>query len=210
MFTGSISINTNKQECLKLLQSNIVVDLSGDNDPEINNIFVKASILLPPYQSSMFLVDGDIRNFLLSYKDYLSKDTPYQFLLLLLKGISIDRNYVFYLTKDELEMGYCQVILEYLQIMSNNNDPTSITKLLYLNNQMDSEQFIMYCNYIYTNINSTFMTLEPHIIQKMIYEIKPYLGTNPTNLDMNIFIISRIVDYGKPINNFENPMKGIY
>lgn len=205
MFNGNIMINTNKQECLNLLQSHIVVDLSGDNDPQINNIFVKASVLLPPYQSSMFLIDGDMMNFSMSYNNYLSTEVPYQFLLLLLKGMVIDRKYIFYLSKDELEMGYCQVLLNYLNMISENNNPVAITKLLYMNNQISSDEFTLYLRYIPNTFN---IRLEAPILQKYISDVRPYLGINPTIIDKEKYILTKIYNNSNIV--LENPMKGIY
>lgn len=209
MFTGNILVNTNKQECLNLLQSHIVVDISGDNDPQINNVFVKASVLLPPYQASMFMIDGDMMNFNMVYNNYLSSETPYQFLLLLLKGIATDRKYIFYLTKDELEMGYCQVLLNYLNIITNNNNPLDITKLLYINNQLSTDEFILFCRYILHATNGIIVLNQP-IIRRFIFETKPYLGLNPSMFDMEKYLMDIINNKMETNIILENPMKGIY
>lgn len=77
---------------------------------------MQASILLPPYESLIYLTDGDMNNFRQIYLNYLSTSPEANMLMsIILKAVLFNGlNIIFYVPSDENELGFFPVIAEYM------------------------------------------------------------------------------------------------
>lgn len=77
---------------------------------------VPGTVFLPPYESMMFLAEGDAVNFRDVYFKYLMNSIEANlFLSIICKSVLIEgNNIVLFVPRDEAQLGFLQVLLEYL------------------------------------------------------------------------------------------------
>lgn len=175
-------------------------------DPAYKEKFVMASSLTPDYQTMSLQVDGDINGFAQMYIASLNSKPAMDMLVVILVCLYKGINVIFYLPKEALSLNYVQYLLQYIefnfgvttrtktsQFMFNPSYSDRIIELLYLNDLITSQEYLM-------NSNS----LDDMTLKKLVSEYHPMVE-DPTNLQHIISWFSRykdeLVKSNKPLIN---------
>lgn len=119
LYTGSIVLAQDVEAVIEYAKHGFkVITVTEDNTDQLSYLagpLIKATILLPPCDAMQLLMDGQYDAFSSVYLNYLSTNYEclgYQDILILsaLKGI----NMVLYIPKDELELGFYDVLYFYM------------------------------------------------------------------------------------------------
>lgn len=180
MFRGSISITTDFNTVQNMLGTHRVV-IIGEPDPQLVQMTnaVVGSILLPPYNAMMALMDNDYNNFNMIYYNHLSQQECLSFIAVLIKSAIQGTNLLLYMKPDEYEMYYkpfelyminnfgIQIGNEYNQFMYNQNYNHIILSVLYLNDLITVPELF--------NIYPQGIQFDDNVTMKLINEVRPVI-----------------------------------
>lgn len=100
MIKGTLYLVTNLNDLQYVDQRTTkVVAITDANTP----IGVKGSILLPPYEASMYMCNNDINNFVNCYYAHLQSKEAVEFMLAIIQALRNGINIVLFSNPDELE-----------------------------------------------------------------------------------------------------------
>lgn len=139
---------------------------------------VVATVLLPPYESMMFLSDGDYNTFKDVYMGYLTQSAEVNmFLAIIMRSVLIEgNNIVIFVPRDEMELGFFQVFAEYLTVaygvvigtdtspfMYNPQYDGSNCEIMYMNNFMSYHELLV--NF------PQYVTFSPQVVSKLVTDM---------------------------------------
>lgn len=147
MFRGSIEwtsdINTliTRPEAIVLVLGEYNVQLP----PMVDHM--PASILLPPCEATMLQLDGYLREFEVNYTQYLNSPELREYISILLAGMMEGVRFIIYIGKDELELPFFGILLNFfasyygivigdtisIPFSHNYNNPNAINTLMEFN-----------------------------------------------------------------------------
>lgn len=180
MFKGTMSITTDLNTVQNMLGSHRIV-IIGEPDPQLVQMTnaVVGSVLLPPYQAMMALMDNDYNNFNMIYYNHLSTQECLSFVSVLVKSMIQGTSLLLYMKPDEYNMYYNAFELYLLNtfgiqigstskpFMYNNNYDPVIYSLLYMNDLITiQELFLIYPAGVQFNDN---------VVMKLINEMRPVI-----------------------------------
>ena len=175
-------------------------------DPAYEEKFVKATSLVPDYETMSLQVDGNVDAFIQMYMSSLnSKPAMEMFsviLVCLYKGINI----IFFMPPEAAGLNYVQYLLQYIEFnfgittqtktsnfMFNQEYTERIIELLYLNQLVTAQEFL---------INSK--SLDDMTIRKLVVDLHPVVK-DPTDLKQIITWMSNykdeLIKAGRPLIN---------
>ena len=157
--------------------------LIGDYNKDLiaNYNMVGGSLFMPPYEEVMIEIEGDFNGFREAYYKHLFSTEVQEYVALIFRALYEGNNILFYLTEEESEMPYSKIFLEYLSNVFgltvtpvgtpasfNVNYTDMVCDLLYFNNLFSYTEYLL-------NRNDTLIS--PMILQKLVMEIDPYVGS---------------------------------
>lgn len=159
-------------------------------DPVYREKFVVSTSLVPDYQTMALQVDGNMEGFINMYIASLNSKAAVEMLSVILVCLYKGVNILFYLPPEAAGLNFVQYLLQYIefnfgiktqtrttQFMYDTNFSGKIIELLYLNNLVSPQEFL---------INST--SLDALTIRKLVDELHPVVE-DPRSLEhiMNWF-----------------------
>lgn len=198
MLKGTIYITTDESVVNSCINTHKIVIL-GEQNVE-NTSFIPASVLLPNYDALEAEANGDMNAFNILYYNHLQSREANEFIGAIIKALIRGINILFFITKDESEMGYCNFLLNYILQNFGINVGTKTQPFTY-NPAYDST----ICNTLYymnTIDCDEYLELYPMnlpidnepIINKLIFDINPYVEKQD------------LESYTKYFNNLKNNM----
>lgn len=107
MFRGKLALLLNINDLKYLdIRFNKVVVVTENKIPQILEQCPRGTILLPPYEASMFRCDNRHNEFYMAYRDHIYSKECLGFLCAMFKAMMQGINIYLYLTRDELDMYY--------------------------------------------------------------------------------------------------------
>lgn len=173
-------------------------------DPYYKDKFVVASSLVPDYPTMAMQVDGNEQGFIQMYTASLNSKAAIEMISVILvclyKGIGI----LLYVPPEAAGLNYGPYLLEYLkynfgvetqtkttQFNFNIAYTTKVMQLLYLNNLVSAQEFLIYSD-----------TLDDIILRKLVDDIHPMVE-DPTSLEC---IINWFSNYKKELLSVNKPL----
>lgn len=176
-----------------ILSNNSKILVLSESDCGIyknHNNVLGATILLPPYESICFLLNGDIANSSNIYYSYLSSKEPDSFLTAVFAALFKGQNIVLFVGPDEQNVGIIPILLEYLKntfgihITQNGTgyddrfDYINLTKL-YLNDYISVNDFLL----LYP-LNMNILEIS---LQKLMMDVNPFIEVRTVESCLNFF-----------------------
>lgn len=184
MLKGNIYITNDLNDVRNMIATHQVVIIGQPDQQLIMQTGAQiGSILLPPYKACHYEAEGDAKGFYACYGEYLSTMEPSGFIACIIGSLYKGINILLYLTKDESELLYSKVLMEYLAfyygiVIGNPQQP-----YMYYNTP---EYNAVICNLLYQfeliNYQEFFVNypqlipIDNNSIMKLIIEINPYLN----------------------------------
>lgn len=155
--------------------------ISLTEEPEYSCMIPEAvigTVFLPPYESMMFLSDGDYNSFRDVYMNYLTQSAEVNlFLSIVMMSVLVEgNNLVIFIPRDEMELGFFQVFAEYLVRFYGIAIGTDVSPFMY-NPQYDGSNCeVMYLNGFMTYqelmVNfPAYVTFSPQVVSKLILDM---------------------------------------
>ena len=203
MLKGQIYITCDESVVMNSLYNSKVI-IIGEIDQEFvrRTGAIPASIFLPPYQAASLFIEGDMTGYTQSYLQYLTNKEPSTYIALILRTLMEGNNILLYLTQDEAEMKYADILLSYLfenfgvcvgtpmhPYSYNPAYNTKVCDIMYYFGLMNAQELF---------VNYTEPLLNPNLIPLLIQEMHPYMGQN---------INPTIEDYAAYFNNYLQAVK---
>ena len=204
MLKGQIYISNDETDVINSLYDWKIINIGERDEDFIRKTgAISASIFLPPYQAASLFINGDMTGYAQSYFQYLTNKEPSEFIALILRSLMDGNKILLYLTKDESEMKYAELLVQYLfdnfgvmvgspmmPYSYNIAFNTKICDTLYYFGLMTAEE--LFTNY------SDGAPLNLNLIPLLVQELNPYMGltAQPT-----------IVDYANYFNNYLQTVK---
>ena len=175
-------------------------------DPAYKEKFVVATSLVPDYQTMALQVDGNIDGFIQMYMSSLNSKAAMEMMSVILVCLYKGINILFYLPPEASGLNYVQYLLQYIefnfgittqtktsQFMFNHEFTGRIIELLYLNELVTAQEFLI-------NSNS----LDDMTIRKLVTDLHPVVN-DPTKLNQIITWMSNykdeLIKAGMPLIN---------
>lgn len=178
---GDICI-TNNIQVLEQCRFTHKIIIIGEPEPHIieNYNAISGSLFIPPYEAVMQEMDGNLENFRMIYYRHLFSVECQEYIALIFKALYSGKNILLYLSKDESELMYSKVLIEFLStnfglyISPDPNTPagfqqqfsTIVCDLLYTHDLFTFEELLM---------NRDNQSFNPMILQKLVNELNPYV-----------------------------------
>ena len=179
---GDICISTQIADLEKCRFTHKII-LIGEPDRDIitNYNAISGSLFMPPYEAVMQEMDGDIRAFRDIYVQHLFSPECQEYIALIFRALYEGKNILLFLSKDESELSYSKVLLEFManvygllisldiNISASFSQTKSsiVSDLLYLYDLFTLEEYFL--NRIETEpINGAIMG-------KLVNELNPYV-----------------------------------
>lgn len=179
--SGDICI-TNSLEDLGKCRFTHKIILIGEPDKDLMVEFnaISGSLFMPPYEAVMEEMDGNIDGFRNLYYHHLYSNECQEYIALIFRALYEGKKILLYLSKDESELMYSRVLIEYfasvfgLMISVSPERPANFNQqfanivcdLLYLYDLFSINEYFM------NRIESPIATM---ILQKLISEMNPYV-----------------------------------
>lgn len=214
MLKGNLYITNDVNMVYNMIATSRVIIIGQPDTNFVNQTGASiGSILLPPYNASMCEMDGDINSFVNIYTSYLSNIEQTTFIAHIIKALYEGINLVFYLSKDESELMYSKVLLQYLEFYYGIKVGTVEQPFVYYNTP---EYNSVICNLLYQLdliSNEEFfinypigIPIDNNSIVKLIREINPYI--NDTSFESYVHYFNNYKEMIKQNNNLflSNPI----
>lgn len=191
--TGTIYVVTDIAVASTARQMPLTRVITLSEDPEYTIALpdaVRGTVFLPPYESMMFLSDGDYMNFREVYMNYLINSAEANlFLSIIVKSVLIQgNNIVIFVPREEAELGFFQVFSEYLinfygiavgtdqnPFMYNFSYDGSNCERMYLNGFMTIDELM---------VNFPPVTLfSPPVVEKLAAEMGQLIPLHNASID---------------------------
>lgn len=182
MLKGQIYITNDKNVVLNMI-NNFTIVIIGERDEQLVSQAGAnmASILAPDYRSLALELDGNIDAFIVSYTSHLAEPECVSYISNMIEHLYRGGNILLYLNKDESEMMYSKIFIQYMRdvygiyIGMSDTEPffydinynVAICNLLYLHENITVEEFFI--NY------PPSIEIHDSVIMKLAYEINPYI-----------------------------------
>ena len=186
MLKGSIYVTDDMEMAMNLSFSHVIICISDESHNYQD--FIKstkanvASVLLPPPEAVMMELDNNLQGFKESYYMHLSQKEPTAFISLILRAIYNGRNILLYLTKQESQLSYINVFMQFFHEFFGITIGTQfnpyyfdtrfypvVLNMLFLNDLMTAEEYILELpKDIFINV--------PDIVIKLAKELNPYVA----------------------------------
>lgn len=172
-------------------------------DPTANSLpnVVGGSILMPPYEAMMQLIDGNMQEFQRLYDQYLYSPVPDKMIILLIQALRQGINLILYLDKDA-EKTFASTLVQHFFYAYGITIGTPLNPFMY---DSQYEEVILSKMYLYGNISveqffvmypETGYIQDPIVINKLIADVQP-----------NMIPSSSLEEYVLYFNEMKNRIK---
>ncbi len=176
-------------------------------DPVANNLpnVVGGSILMPPYEAMMQLIDGNIQEFNKLYHEYLASPVPDKMIVLLIQALEQGINLLLYLDKDA-EKTFATTLMEHFFYAYGIIIGTPTNQFSY---DIAYDEILVSKMYIYGNISveeffvrypQSAYIQDPVIVSKLIYDVHPNMAPS-SSLEQYILYFNEMKNRIKANNN---------
>lgn len=177
---GDINIS-NRLEDLEQCRFTHKIILIGEPDKDLVTQYnmIAGSLFMPPYDAVMEEMDGNYPAFHDKYYKHLFSNEVQEYVALIFRALYEGKNILLFLSKDESEMMYSKVLLEFLNsifgltvfpigksALFNINFTDPVCDLLYFYNLFTYTDYLRY---------RSETPIGPVILQKLVMEINPYV-----------------------------------
>lgn len=182
----------------QVLMSGVKVIYLGDPvsiNPYYRDKFVVATSLTPDYQTMALQVDGDEQGFAYMYASSLNSKAAMEMFSVILACLYKGTSIMFYLPPESAGLNFVQYLLQFIeynfgirtqtkstQFSFNTNFAGKVIELLYLNNLVSAQEFL---------INSE--TLDENSLRKLVAELHPMV-LDPRDINQIIEWFSKYKD----------------
>lgn len=213
MFRGSINWTSDISQLVN--RPNVTVLVLGEYEVQLPPMIdhMTASILLPPCEATMLQLDGYLKEFEINYVQYLNSPELREYLSILFAGMLYGNHFVLYIGKDELELPFFNILLNYFAsyygvIIGNmSNIPFSHDF-----NNPNVINVLMEYNRISTDMYLSYYPLNTPIPEYIAYRLAAYYRMIPANTNV-IYTYSEyftqirnMFSYGEKVT-FNNPIQ---
>ena len=191
---GDISI-TNRIQDLEKCRFTHKIIMIGEPDTSLAQEFnaIAGSLFMPPYEAVMQEMDGNLQAFHDIYANHLMSIECQEYIALIFRALYEGKNILLYLTKDESELAYSKVLLEFMAgayglLISPNIDipasfsqtkSTVVSDLLYLYDLFTIEEYF---------INRLSEPINGAVLGKLVNELNPYVEQRTYEAYNNYFM----------------------
>lgn len=181
---GDINI-TNRLEDLDHFRYTHKIILIGDQDKDLVTQYdmIVGSLFMPPYEAVMAEMDGDFTTFRDKYFRHLFSTEVQEYIALIFRALYEGKNILLFLTKDESELWYSKLLLEFLMTtfgltISTVGKPATFN-VNYTDMVCDLLYFYDLFSYVEYLLNRNETLISPMILQKLVMETNPFVD-NPS------------------------------
>lgn len=156
--TGTLIATSNINEAINYYNNGVKVLFLGDplsNDP--NSGFMAAGPLVPDYNVLSLDINGDVNGFTQQYAIQLNQPSAIEFFAAIVGAVFRGFNICLYFPQDAIGLSYVDFLLKYIesvygitsmtkttQFMYNDSFNSKNLYMLYMNNIISSQEYIMY------------------------------------------------------------------